>query len=225
MPVAHYENFPVASVLLPRRLRLPVESIYWFARSADDIADEGDHPADWRLAALDEYRQRLDRIGTGAGSDGPHWGRLAAAIADHELPLGLFHDLLDAFAQDVRQTRYATFADVEAYCRRSANPVGRLLLHLFGAIDARSLRESDAICTSLQLLNFCQDVAVDWKKDRIYFPLDEMAVHNVGERHFALGLVDSAWQRLFDQQLQRALMSLRSGNRLPDRLHGRCALE
>jgi phytoene synthase len=87
------------------------------------------------------------------------------------------------------------------------------------------VRESDAICTSLQLLNFCQDVAIDWKKDRIYFPLDEMAAHNVGERHFALGTVDPAWQRLFDQQLQRALTLLRSGNRLPGRLHGRCALE
>lgn len=225
MPVAHYENFPVASILLPRHLRRPVESIYWFARSADDLADEGEHSSDWRLSSLDDYRQRLDSIANGGRPHGPGWQRLATDIADHGLPFELFHDLLDAFSQDVRQSRYSSFPDLEAYCRRSANPVGRLLLHLFGTTDAKSFRESDAICTSLQLLNFCQDVAIDWTKDRIYIPLDEMAAHGVSERHIAGGIVDTAWRRLFEHQLQRAVQSLRAGNRLPDALRGRCALE
>ena len=225
MPVNHYENFPVASILLPRHLRRPVESIYWFARSADDIADEGDHPADWRLRALEDYRLHLERIVAGEAPDGGPWQELALMIATHHLPVQLFRDLLDAFAQDVRQSRYRSFAEVESYCRRSANPVGRLMLHLFGAIDPPNVRDSDAICTSLQLLNFCQDVAIDWKKDRIYFPLDEMAAHGVGERHIAEGIVDPAWQQLFEQQLQRALNLLRQGSGLPGRLRGRPAIE
>ncbi len=225
MPVAHYENFPVASVLLPPRLRRPVEAIYWFARSADDIADEGDHPADWRLAALDAYRRELDDIAVGVARRDPAWQRVAAAIRDFRLPLQPFHDLLDAFAQDVVQARYPDFADVERYCRRSANPVGLLMLHLFEAATPQNVRDSDAICTSLQLLNFCQDVALDWKKNRIYIPLDEMAEHRVSERHIAEGIVDAAWQALFAQQLERARGLLRSGSRLPERLHGRSAIE
>lgn len=225
MPVTHYENFPVASVLLPRRLRAPVEAIYWFARSADDIADEGDHAADWRLQALDGYRRVLDRIAAGDVPAEPAWQRVAAAIREFGLPLQPFRDLLDAFSQDVIQTRYRDFADLENYCRRSANPVGLLMLHLFGAPTAQNVRDSDAICTSLQLLNFCQDVAIDWKKDRIYIPLDEMAAQRVGERHVAEGIVDGPWQALFSQQLERARALLRSGSRLPERLHGRCAIE
>ncbi len=225
MPVNHYENFPVASILLPRRLRRPVESIYWFARSADDIADEGEHAPDWRLHALDDYRLQLDRIVGGASPAGAIWQELAFVIATYRLPIQLFRDLLDAFAQDVRQARYRSFDEVESYCRRSANPVGRLMLHLFDAVDAPNVRDSDSICTSLQLLNFCQDVAIDWKKDRIYFPLDEMAAHGVTERHIAEGIVDQAWQRLFEQQLQRALTLLRQGSALPGRLRGRPAIE
>lgn len=225
MPVHHYENFPVASILLPRHLRRPVESIYWFARSADDIADEGDHPADWRLRGLDDYRLQLDRIAAGVVPDGGPWQELALAIATYRLPVQLFRDLLDAFAQDVVQSRYRSFDELQSYCRRSANPVGRLMLHLFGAVDGKNVRDSDAICTSLQLLNFCQDVAIDWKKDRVYFPLDEMAAHGVSERHIAEGIVDPAWQRLFEQQLGRALALLRQGSGLPGRLVGRPAIE
>jgi squalene synthase HpnC len=225
MPVAHYENFPVASVLLPRRLRQPVEAIYWFARSADDLADEGEHPAAWRLAALDSYRRQLDAIEAGLPSADPAWQRLGVTITQHKLPLNLFRDLLDAFAQDVVQSRYADFADVENYCRRSANPVGRLLLHLFRRTDETDLRDSDAICTSLQLLNFCQDVALDWQKDRIYFPLDEINALEVTEAHIAQGIVDAPWRRLFMLQLDRALASLHAGRGLPARLPGRIGLE
>ena len=225
MPVAHYENFPVASRLLPPRLRQPVEAIYWFARSADDLADEGDHPAAWRLAALDGYRRHLAAIEAGQPGADPAWQRLAAAIAQHALPLNLFRDLLDAFTQDVVQSRYADFADLQNYCRRSANPVGRLLLHLFGQAIEPNLRDSDAICTGLQLLNFCQDVRLDWQKDRIYFPLDEMRALAVTEAHFAHGVVDAPWRRLFELQLDRALASLQAGRGLPARLPGRIGLE
>ena len=227
MPVTHYENFPVASVLLPHYLRQPIAAIYWFARSADDLADEGDHPATWRLAALDGYGRELDAIAAGVpgASVDLQWQRLRNVIAEHRLPLGLFRDLLNAFAQDVVQTRYSDFAELERYCRRSANPVGRLLLHLFGQTSERDLRDSDAICTSLQLLNFCQDAAIDWQKDRIYFPQDEMRACGVTEAHFAHGMADIHWQRLFMLQLDRALASLRTGSGLAQRLPGRSGLE
>ncbi len=175
MPVDHYENFPVASWLLPKRLRRPVEAIYRFARSADDIADEGDAPAAERLAQLAAYHTELDHIERGDTPADPVFAPLAAAIRDYAIPLAPFRDLLSAFAQDVEKTRYAHFGEVMDYCRRSANPVGRLMLHLYGDHDPRHLAYSDAICSSLQLINFLQDIAVDYQKDRIYLPQDELA--------------------------------------------------
>ena len=225
MPVDHYENFPVASVLVPKAFRGPIEAIYWFARSADDIADEGDDPPSARLAVLDAYRGQLDAIERGAVVDGAEWTRLAGTIRAHGLPLQPFRDLLDAFAQDVVKTRYASFAEVESYCRRSANPVGRLLLRLFRADDERNLRESDAICTALQLINFCQDVAIDLRKDRVYIPLDELEEAGVTIDAIGRGVVDACWQRLFVQQLDRALALLERGKPLGSRLSGRFALE
>src|SRR5215216_2599209 len=131
MSVGHYENFPVASLLLPRALRNPVEIIYRFARSADDFADEGSDPDDVRLARLQAYRRELERIGRGEAAQSPLFRDIARIVREHALPLGLFDDLLGAFAQDVTKKRYADFPDLLDYCRRSANPVGRLLLHLF----------------------------------------------------------------------------------------------
>ena len=151
MSVGHYENFPVASWLLPRALRPAVAAIYWFARTADDFADEGNAPPAERLARLDAYRGDLGRIAAGRAPDSPVLVRLASVIAAHALPLQPFHDLLDAFSQDVVKQRYASFAEVLDYCRRSANPVGRLMLHLFGAAGADNVRRSDAICPALQL--------------------------------------------------------------------------
>src|SRR5262245_25803800 len=162
MSVGHYENFPVASWLLPGALRPAVAAIYWFARTADDFADEGDAPAADRLVRLDAYRADLDRIAAGTAPVLPVLARLAPVIAAHGLPLRPFRDLLDAFSQDVVKTRYASFDEVLDYCRRSANPVGLLMLHLFGAASAENACRSDAICTGLQLANFWQDVAVDW---------------------------------------------------------------
>src|SRR5574337_577998 len=159
MPVDHYENFPVASLLLPRRLREPVEAIYIFARSADDIADEGDAPAVTRLARLNDYRRELLTIEQGKTPADPMFARLAAAIRAHHLPIQLFRDLLDAFQQDVGKTRYADFPELLDYCRCSANPVGRLVLALYRADSPENVILSDHICTSLQLINFWQDVA------------------------------------------------------------------
>ena len=229
MPVDHYENFPVASVLVPRRLRGAIEAIYWFARSADDIADEGDDPPDVRLAALEKYLEQLNLIeqrGAAARTaDAAHWQHLSGVIAEHGLPINLFRDLIDAFSQDVVKTRYANFSEVESYCRRSADPVGRLLLHLFDAVDERNLRDSDAICTALQLLNFCQDVAIDRLKDRLYIPLEELAASGVTIADIDRGMVDARWQRLFALQLDRAAMLLERGKPLASRLPGRFGLE
>ena len=178
MPVEHYENFPVASFLLPARLREPVEAIYAFARSADDIADEGNALARVRLERLDAYRRHLRAAVRKRPIDDPElapmFERLGRNIRHHQLPVPLLGDLLDAFSQDVRQTRYADFAELSDYCRRSANPVGRLLLHLYKADTPDNLLLSDKICTALQLINFWQDVEVDWRKSRIYIPLADM---------------------------------------------------
>lgn len=175
MPVDHYENFPVASFILPAHLRHPVQVIYAFARTADDFADEGDAPAAERIAALDAYEAQLDLIGHGKPTEGTLFADLAAVIREHRLPLQPFRDLLSAFRQDVSKTRYADFGEVMDYCRRSANPVGHLLMALFDDNDSRHLAYSDGLCASLQLINFLQDVGIDYQKDRVYFPQDELA--------------------------------------------------
>jgi squalene synthase HpnC len=182
MSIDHYENFPVASVLCPSALRPAVGAIYWFARTADDIADEGDAPATERLAALQAYRTELRAVAQGAAPS-PRWATVFAplkrTIEQHQLPLDLLEDLLSAFEQDATQHHYADRAALLDYCRRSANPVGRLLLHLYGLRDARSLRQSDAICSALQLINFWQDLSVDTPRGRAYIPLEDAARHGV----------------------------------------------
>jgi phytoene synthase len=220
MSVGHYENFPVASLLLPAPLREPVEIIYRFARSADDIADEGDDPADVRLRKLSVYREQL------AAPRDPLFREVAKIIQQHDLPAQLFADLLDAFSQDVTQKRYENFSGVLDYCRRSANPVGRLLLHLFKRTTESDLRCSDAICTSLQLINFWQDVDIDWCSDRrVYLPQDEMARFGVGEHHLREKICDSAWQGLMKFQVDRARELMLSGSALGSALPGRVGLE
>jgi squalene synthase HpnC len=225
VPVDHYENFPVASWLLPKRLRRPVEAIYQFARSADDIADEGDAPATERLAQLAVYREELDRIERGEPSTHPVFVPLAAAIREHALPLAPFRDLLSAFAQDVEKTRYASFGEVMDYCRRSANPVGRLMLHLYSDHDPRHLAYSDAICSSLQLINFLQDIAVDHKKNRIYLPQDELAAHHVSETQIAEGDTRGLWHMMMHKQIERTRKLLQAGAPLGRQLKGRIGLE
>lgn len=185
--VEHYENFPVASWLCPPKLRPTVVAIYRFARTADDIADEGSASPAERLADLAAYRNELARciVKAAGGAVAPSPGRwpavfgpLSLAIARHALPSDLLHDLLSAFEQDVRYTeqqhRYASTEELLGYCRLSANPVGRLLLHLYGVHDARSLQQSDQICSALQLINFWQDISRDLANGRCYLPADTL---------------------------------------------------
>ena len=223
--VGHYENFPVASLLLPRRLRTPIELIYRFARSADDVADEGALPDDVRLARLSVYRAELGRIGAGEVPQAALFRDIARIVREHALPLGLFGDLIDAFSQDVTKKRYANFAELADYCRRSANPVGRLLLHLFKRTTESDLAGSDCVCTALQLINFWQDVEVDFAKGRIYLPQDEMARHRVTERHIAAGRSDGAWRELMRFQVERSRALILRGAPLARSLPGRVGLE
>jgi squalene synthase HpnC len=221
----HYENFPVASVFLPARLRPAVRAIYAFARSADDFADEGDYPAEWRLARLAEYHAHLHALERGEPVDHPIFKNLAPHILARDLPYSLFHDLLNAFEQDCTKTRYAHFGEVMEYCRRSANPIGRLLLKLYGDRDAKHQAWSDGICSALQLINFLQDVAVDYRKGRIYLPQDEMAKFGISERQIDEGRADALWQQFMKIQIERARRMLQAGAPLGRALKGRIGLE
>ncbi|HYI86024.1 MAG TPA: squalene synthase HpnC [Burkholderiales bacterium] len=220
MAVSHYENFPVASLLLPARLREPVEIIYRFARSADDFADEGDDPSELRLQKLNDYRAQL------AAPSAPLFRDLEKIIREHGLPRQLFADLLDAFSQDVTRKRYQNYPEVLDYCRRSANPVGRLLLHLFKRTSDLELTQSDAICSALQLINHWQDVELDYVNDnRVYLPQDDMARFGVTERHLGEKICDPAWQALMKFQVDRARALMLSGSGLGKALPGRVGLE
>lgn len=226
MSVGHYENFPVGSLALPRRLRRPVHAIYAFARTADDIADEGDADEAARLAGLDALRRELDRMAAGDAPQSALMQRLHhEAVQPFALPLEPFYDLLSAFSQDVVKKRYAHFGELVDYARRSANPVGRLLLHLYGRTDERSLAQSDGICTALQLINFWQDVAVDWQKGRVYLPQEDLDKFGVSEAQIAEGRADFAFQRLMACQCTRAHNMLKAGSPLGKALPGRIGFE
>jgi len=225
MSVAHYENFPVASLLVPRRLRGAIVAIYRFARAADDIADEGDAPSAQRLAELDAFDRALDAIAAGTILPMPPFPELAAAVAAHRLPTAPMHALLSAFRQDVTTQRYADIDDLFDYCRRSANPIGRLLLHLYGAATAANERASDAICTALQLVNFWQDVASDWQRGRVYLPQEDLRRFGVTEAQIGEGRCDPAWCALMGFETARTRALLESGRPLTRALPWRLALE
>lgn len=225
MPVDHYENFPVASFVLPARLRAAVTDIYWFAREADDIADEGDHSAADRIAGLDARERELDRIASGTRPLTPLFERLAGHVREHDLPIQLFRDLLDAFRQDVTKHRYSDFGEVMSYCRRSANPVGRLLLHLFQETTPRSLALSDGICSSLQLVNFLQDVSSDYRRGRVYLAQDELARHRLDDSAIAAGKATPAWCTFMGEQVERARRIMTAGAPLGSVLRGRAGFE
>jgi squalene synthase HpnC len=225
MAVDHYENFPVASFLLPRRLVPAVEAIYAFARSADDLADEGDAAPAERLAALQAYERGLDAIERGEPAQDRIFERLGEVVAKYGLSVQPMRDLLSAFSQDVVTPRYPDYAALLDYCRRSANPVGRLMLALYGVGDAASLRQSDAICTALQLINFWQDVAIDWAKDRVYLPLEDLERFRVTPEHIARAQCDDRWRALMRFEVDRARALMLEGAALPTRLPGRIGLE
>lgn len=225
MTPGHYENFPVGSIFLPARLRAPIRAIYSFARSADDFADEGNDPAEVRLAKLAEYHAHLDALERGESVEHPVFKALAPHIKKFNLPYPLFHDLLSAFEQDCTKTRYAHFGEVMDYCKRSANPIGRLLLKLYGDEDVKHQAWSDGICSALQLINFLQDVAVDWQKNRIYLPQDDMAKFGISERQIAEGRCDALWQQFMKGQIERARRMLQAGAPLGLALKGRIGFE
>jgi squalene synthase HpnC len=225
MGVGHYENFPVASLLLPAPLRRPVAAIYHFARTADDIADEGDAPAALRLQQLARMGGQLDRIEAGEMPEEPLFTALGTAIARHRLPLAPFRDLLAAFSQDCVQSRYADYAALTDYARRSADPIGRLLLELFGASSPRTVSCSDRICSALQFINFWQDVAVDYAKGRIYLPLEDMHRFGVAEEELGAPAPSARLRALLRFEVERTRALLYEGASLGRLLRGRIGLE
>lgn len=225
MAVDHYENFPVASILMPARLRRPVGLIYRFAREADDFADEGDLQPAQRLVLLDHFNRELDRIEAGQALEIPWFSELAAIIRQHHLPIQLFRDLLSAFSQDVVKARYTDYVEVLDYCRRSANPVGRLLLVIYGASTPQNNAWSDAICSSLQLINFWQDIAIDYRKNRIYLPQNEMTQYGITESFIADANTNGQWRDFMRFQISRTRQFLLSGTPLGRELKGRLGME
>ena len=225
MPVDHYENFPVASILLPARLRRPVEAIYRFARGADDIADEGTASDTERLDGLAAYMAELDRIERGERASEPQFSDLAEVIGEWKLPLGLFRDLLDAFAQDVVKKRYDDYPQLLDYCRRSANPVGRLLVHLVDRASEDNLHRSDCVCSALQLINFWQDIAIDWTKGRVYLPQADLERFEIRESQIGEGCCDDRWATLLAFQIDRTYRLMHEGAPLVRQLPGRMGWE
>ena len=225
MTNAHYENFPVASPLLPAELRAPVRVIYAFARSADDLADEGDASPAERIAALNEYERELDHIDAGRTTNNELFQQLALTLKEHHLNTQLLRDLLSAFRQDVVQTRYASFDELLDYCSRSANPVGRIMLALSDQYSPDMLEQSDAICSALQLINFWQDVAIDSEKSRIYIPQEDLAKFNVSEQSIAEGKADHRWRSLMQFQVARARSIMLKGAPLATHVGGRLGWE
>ncbi len=226
--VEHYENFPVASFLCPPALRPAITAIYWFARTADDLADEGDAPPATRLADLATYRADLLSCAANEPTSS-RWAsvfsRLQPVIKNYALPIDLLTDLLSAFEQDVTKTRYATQAELLDYCRRSANPVGRLLLHLYKVNDAQSLEQSDCICTALQLVNFWQDLGVDIPRGRIYLPADGFAPHGVDESHLLRLEVTRATTSLVAANVAWAQALMQRGAPMVKKVPGRAGWE
>lgn len=212
---AHYENFPVASLLLPRALRRHVAAIYAFARAADDIADEPGLTQSQRLTQLAAYRAQLEACAAGAPSGDPVFIALGATIAQHALPVAWLDDLLKAFIQDVTTRRYATYDDMLRYCAWSANPIGRLLLKLFGVTSAEALHDSDAICSALQQINFWQDLAQDCdENDRIYVPEEDLQRFGVNVDDIRQHRATPALQACMAFQYQRSRALLLHGTPL-----------
>jgi squalene synthase HpnC len=225
----HYENFPVASIALPKRLRHPISLIYNFARQADDIADEGHHKPEHRLAMLSGYKKQLDLIKANQKSNSVFFIEFGKMIAEYQLPLEPFYDLLDAFSQDVTKTRYANFEEVKDYCRRSANPIGKLLLHLFNKATPENIAYSNNVCTALQLINFYQDIAIDFDttfhKSRVYLCQDEMEQFGVTEAQIASQHLNLHWEQFMMFNIERAEGMLKAGKPLEQILPGRMGFE
>jgi phytoene synthase len=234
---AHYENFPVASRLLPAQLRPHVAAIYAFARTADDFADEPGYQPGERLRLLRDWRIRLHTTGTGSReprtpdprSPIPDPDSVFFALHDtinrFSLPVQLFDDLLDAFVQDVGTSRYSSWADVLDYCSRSANPVGRLVLRLRGYHDERLDAASDAVCTALQLTNFWQDLAIDWKRGRLYVPEETWRAHQADTASLDGGEMTPPWRAVLADCSLRTRELFERGRPVCDGVAGRLRYE
>ena len=233
---AHYENFPVASILLPPSMRTHIAAVYAFARTADDFADEGQLSPARRLDLLEGWRERLHAAARDETAIRPPrsgeppdteslFRQLAATMRARLLPVELFDDLLSAFRQDVTVHRYATWPDLLDYCRRSANPVGRLVLRIAGYDDARLDRWSDAVCTALQLTNFWQDLKVDYSRGRIYVPAADMRLHHAVETSLSGPRMTAEWRRLAEALVSRTRQLFEEGRPVCDAVSGRLKLE
>ena len=227
MARAHYENFPVASWLLPAAMRPHVAALYAFARTADDFADEGHRPAAERLRLIDDWERRLHACVETDNHDPADQIFLAVGktIRTCNLPVKLFEDLLSAFRQDITTHRYQTWDDVLDYCRRSANPVGRLVLRIAGYDDARLDRSSDALCTALQLTNFWQDLAVDWRRGRLYVPLAERDAAGAADADLDAARMTPEWQAALTSAAARTRELFERGRAVCDGVDGRLRYE
>jgi phytoene synthase len=229
---AHYENFPVASRLLPAPMRPHVAALYAYARVADDIADEGTAPPAERLTQLDAWQRRLHAaVAVERSEPAPHEHEdlivvaLAHSIRSLDLPIALFDDLLSAFAQDTMTTRYGSWDEVLDYCRRSANPVGRLVLRIAGYRDAALDRSSDALCTALQLTNFWQDLGRDWAAGRLYVPRDVAAASGAREMDLNGPTLTAAWTQALRACITETRAHFETGRLVCDNVRGRLRYE
>ena len=222
---AHYENFPVASRLVPAHMRPHVAALYAFARTADDFADEGQRTDAERLRLLDDWQNRLHACVTDCVGDDRVFLALGATIRACHLPVSLFDDLLSAFRQDITTHRYETWAGLLDYCRRSANPVGRLVLRIAGLDDPALDRSSDALCTALQLTNFWQDLDRDWQNGRLYVPLDDVAAEGARTSDLDDRRMTEPWQRVLRRVAGRTQLAFGAGRDVCDGVRGRLRYE
>jgi squalene synthase HpnC len=221
---SHYENFPVVSFLIPKNLRRHVAIIYWFARTADDYADEGNFSEGERLEKLNNFEYRTKQLLIGK-ADSDYEIALANTINEKNLTAENFYNLITAFRQDVIKNRYENFDEVIDYCKYSANPVGRLILELFDIRSEEAINYSDKICTALQLTNFLQDVFIDYKKGRIYLPQDEMEMLQITEKLFEHKENNHKLKQLVKHNVDRAQNLLDEGKMLFPLLSGRLKVE
>ena len=224
LATTHYENFPVGSHLAPRRLRKYIHAIYAFARVADDLADEGNIPPDDRIRSLDQWREQLNLCFAGTPRD-PLFVALSDAIQNCSLPKQLFEDLLDAFRMDVTTSGFERYDDVLLYCSKSANPIGRLLLAVFGCSTQETVILSDHLCTGLQLANFWQDLSVDIRKGRMYLPLEDVERFGYTRSNLRHGVVNDEFRGLMEFQVQRTRGLFAASSSLPGMVGARLGLE
>jgi squalene synthase HpnC len=217
---AHYENFPVISIMVPKQLRKHVAVIYRFARQADDLSDEGNIDTNERIKKLEAYEESL----TGCinnNCDSPFWACVKNTIDQCNLSTSNFYNLIKAFKQDVVKKRYKDFDDVLDYCSNSANPVGRLILELNGITNLKAFEFSDRICTALQLTNFYQDIPVDYEKDRVYISEDELKKYEISEKQFENREINDKFRQLMKYQVDRVKLFFEEGRHLLNYLNGK----